>query len=142
MPASTCSITLGTDVPVDISTTLVDEVNVLVNSCTVSASRDETEYTNPDGCVTAIKMFNPKLEWSLSGNPLARTAGGTADFSNVAPGTQVGTGTFPFANFGTTEIFGQEPTDGMCIAKEPSLSSSKGSDPEMSWTVTCYPHIA
>ena len=142
MPASTCSITLGTGVPVDISTTLVDEVNVLVNSVTVSASRDETEYTNPDGCVTGIKMFNPKLEWSLSGNPLARTAGGTTDFSNVAPGTQVGGLTsFPFANFGA-EIFGQDPADGICIAKEPSLSSSKGSDPEMSWTVTCYPHMA
>lgn len=142
MPASTCSITLGTGVPIDISSTLVDEVNVLVNSVTVSASRDETEYTSPDGCVTGIKMFNPKLEWSLSGNPLAQTAGGTTDFSNVAPGTQVGNGTsFPFANFGT-EIFGQDPTDGMCLAKEPSLSSSKGSDPEMSWTVTCYPHMA
>ena len=142
MPASTCSITLGTGVPVDISTTLVDEVNVLVNSVTVSASRDETEYTSPDGCVTGIKMFNPKLEWSLTGNPLARTAGGTTDFSNVAPGTEVGTVGFPFANFGTTEIFGQDPSDGTCIAKEPSLSSSKGSDPEMSWTVTCYPHMS
>ena len=141
MPASTCSITLGTGVPIDISSTLTDEVNVLVNSVTVSASRDETEYTNPDGCVTGIKMFDPKLEWSLSGNPLTRSAGGTADFSNVAPGTEVSTVGFPFANFGT-EIFGQDPADGMHIAKEPSLSSSKGSDPEMSWTVTCYPHMA
>jgi hypothetical protein len=120
------------------SLSLKDEQNattpeILVQSLTTSATREEKEYRNSDGNVFALEYRNPTISFAFDGYITTKTGPG---LSNLEPGQRV----FNLANF-TVSTFGFSPTDGVMIYMDPSRSETNEEIAKATFTVKQYPFV-
>jgi hypothetical protein len=120
------------------TSSLKDESNsvtpeILVQSLTVSASREEKEYRNSSGAIFALEFRNPTISFAFDGYITNKTGA----LSNGQPGERVTT----LANF-TTDTFGFDPTDGVMIYMEPSRSETNEEIAKTTFTVKQYPFVS
>lgn len=133
MPAVAALIQYG-DIP---NTSLLDESNqttpdILVQSLTVSATRDEKTYLNAQGTTFALEYRNPTISFAFDGYITNKTTG----LANQHPGTRV----FTLANF-TALTFGFDPADGKMIFMDPSRVETNTEMAKTTFTVKQYPFV-
>lgn len=122
------------DIP---STSLLNESNsvtpeILVQSLTTSASRDEKAYMDARGVTFALEYRNPTISFAFDGYISNRTG----SLSNGNPGEQIMT----LANF-TTDTFGFDPTDGVMVYLDPTRSETNEEIAKTTFTVKQYPFV-
>ena len=122
------------DIP---STSLLNESNsvtpeILVQSLTTSASRDEKAYMDARGVTFALEYRNPTISFAFDGYISNRTG----SLSNGHPGEQVMT----LANF-TADTFGFVPTDGVMVYLDPTRSETNEEIAKTTFTVKQYPFV-
>jgi len=105
--------------------------DILVQSLTVSATREEKEYRNSDGNVFALQYRNPTISFAFDGYITTKSGSGLA---NLEPGKRV----IALANF-TSDTFGFTPTDGIMIYMDPSRSETNEEIAKTTFTVKQYP---
>jgi hypothetical protein len=122
------------DIP---STTLLNESNsvtpeILVQSLTTTATRDEKAYLDARGVTFALEYRNPTISFAFDGYISNRTG----SLSNGHPGEQV----MALANF-TTDIFGFDPSDGVMVYLDPTRSETNEEIAKTTFTVKQYPFV-
>jgi len=111
--------------------TLLDEANLLVESLTVTPSREEKTYKGPNRSVRGISLTNPTLAFAFKAR-----VGAYAGLAVQHPGTQV----TELANFAAVRR-GYDPAQGMMVLGDIS-DESNNEDPDMvSFTVTHWPFV-
>ena len=122
------------DIP---STSLLNESNsvtpeILVQSLTTTATRDEKAYLDAQGVTFALEYRNPTVSFAFDGYISNRTG----SLSNGHPGEQV----MALANF-TTDTFGFDPSDGVMVYLDPSRSETNEEIAKTTFTVKQYPFV-
>lgn len=122
------------DIP---STSLLNESNsvtpeILVQSLTTTATRDEKAYLDARGVTFALEYRNPTVSFAFDGYISNRTG----SLSNGHPGEQV----MALANF-TTDTFGFDPSDGVMVYLDPSRSETNEEIAKTTFTVKQYPFV-
>ena len=119
------------------STTLLNESNpttpdILVQSLTTTATRDEKTYLDARGVTFALEYRNPTISFAFDGYISNRTG----SLSNGHPGEQIMT----LANF-TSDTFGFVPTDGVMVYLDPTRSETNEEIAKTTFTVKQYPFV-
>lgn len=122
------------DIP---STSLLNESNsvtpeILVQSLTTTATRDEKAYLDARGVTFALEYRNPTVSFAFDGYISNRTG----SLSNGHPGEQV----MALANF-TTDTFGFDPSDGVMVYLDPTRSETNEEIAKTTFTVKQYPFV-
>jgi hypothetical protein len=123
------------DIP---NSSLFDESNpvtpdILVQSLTVSATRDEKTYLNAQGTTFALEYRNPTITFAFDGYITTKSGDGLA---NKHPGTEVLT----LANF-TIDTFGFSPADGTMIFMDPSRVETNTEMAKTTFSVKQFPFV-
>ena len=111
--------------------TLVDEADVLVQSLTVTPSREEKYFKGTNRADQGYSATNPKLTFAYKA-----IVSEYAGFADQHPGTAVA----ELANFAAAK-FGFDPTQGMMIYKDPSLDLDNDNPDMVNFTVEHNPFI-
>ena len=128
MPAVPCQINYNTPDGYDCP---VDEPNVLVNSLTITPSREKKSYKNGLGCTSILQFRDPILTFAFDG--YITTLAGLAD---QHPGTSVTS----LANYqGAT--YGFDPADGVMVYEDPSRECSNEDIAKAKFNVVQYPSV-
>lgn len=110
---------------------LIDEPGVLVQSLTISATREKSEFKGGNNCVKGVRYSNPILNFAFRGYISEVT--GLAD---EHPGSIVTN----LLNY-TDNIHGFDPDDGVLIYEDPSREQTTDQPAQVSFTVVQYPFI-
>ena len=108
--------------------------DILVQSLTISATREEKEYRNADGNVFALQYRNPTISFAFDGYITTKSGSGLA---NLEPGQRV----TALANF-TSDTYGFSPTDGVMIYMDPSRSETNEEIAKATFTVKQLPFVS
>lgn len=129
MPAYSCQIDHGSIADCE----PVDEPGVLVNSLTITPTREKQEFKNAAGCVRALRFKNPTISFDFDGyiDTLLVT-----DLSELHPGTAVAS----LANFAGV-IHGFDPADGVLVYEDPSRELTNEDACKTKFKVTQYPFV-
>lgn len=111
---------------------LVDEPNVLVNSLSVTPTRDKQEIKGSKGEVKAVRYSNPTITFAFDG--YISTLAGLAD---EHPGTAVAS----LLNF-QDPIHGFDPVDGVMVYEDPSRDLSTEDLAKVKFNIIQYPFVA
>ena len=133
MPAVAALIQHG-NIP---SSTLLDESNsstpdILVQSLTITAARDEKAYLNASGTTFGLEYRNPTITFAFDGYLSNKTLG----LANQHPGTEVTT----LANF-TVLTYGFDPNDGTMIFMDPNRTETNTEMAKTTFSVKQYPYV-
>jgi hypothetical protein len=114
----------------------VDEPNattptLLTQSLTISATREEREYKNSQGCTFGVQYRNPKIEFAFDG--YVAVISGITDQESGEEVTSL-------ANFATS-IFGFSPADGTMVIVDPQRSGTNEELMKSTFTVRQYPFV-
>lgn len=124
--AATCVVECG-DPPNSSSECLVDENDILVDEFTLTPTREITEFTDAQGCVIGVKLFNPVLEFTLDGAPLNNTG----DLTGNQPGCEIlglsGISVANLANHSATP-FGHDLSLGCTLLTDVTYTCSKDAE--------------
>lgn len=107
---------------------------LLVQSLTISATREEKEYRNADGNVFALQYRNPTITFAFDGYITTKSGDNLA---NKSPGETVSA----LANF-TADTFGFVPADGIMVYMDPSRSETNEEIAKTTFTVKQYPFVS
>lgn len=116
---------------------LEDESNaltpdILVQSLTITASRDEKAYLNAAGATFGLEYRNPTITFAFDGYLSNKTLG----LANKHPGTAVTT----LANF-TVLTYGFDPNDGTMIFMDPNRTETNTEMAKTTFSVKQYPFV-
>ena len=128
MSATQCIIQHGTLGTIDCP---VDEPNILVNSLTLTPSREKKEYKKGKGCVGALRFQNPILSFGFDG--YIQNLAGLAD---QHPGTAVNS----LANY-QAPTYGFDPGDGVMVYEDPSRECTNEDLAKAKLNVVQYPFV-
>jgi hypothetical protein len=116
---------------------LEDESNaltpdILVQSLTITAARDEKAYLNAAGATFGLEYRNPTITFAFDGYLSNKTLG----LANKHPGTAVTT----LANF-TVLTYGFDPNDGTMIFMDPNRTETNTEMAKTTFSVKQYPFV-
>ena len=119
------------------SSTLLDESNsstpdILVQSLTITAARDEKAYLNASGATFGLEYRNPTITFAFDGYLSNKTLG----LANQHPGTAVAT----LANF-AANTYGFVPADGTMIFMDPNRTETNTEMAKTTFSVKQYPFV-
>jgi hypothetical protein len=114
------------------STTMVDEPSLLVQSLTVTPSREKKTYKGATTkAVEGIQYLNPMLTFAFSCYVAAESG-----LSVAHPGSIVA----ELANF-AAEMHGFDPADGILVFEDPSRKMDLENPDALDFSVVNYPYI-
>lgn len=114
MPAFNCNIDHGS-IASGGGCDIVDEIGILVNSLTISPTREKRVFKNASGCTAGLRYQDPILTFDFDGYMSAVDPGDEANnLHNIHPGTAVAS----IANY-TGAIYGFDPADGTLVLEDP-----------------------
>lgn len=116
---------------------LLDEPNLLVQSLTITPSREKQEFKGANLAVRALRYVNPMLQFQF--NAIIGTgdsAGVPQGFADQHPGTLVA----GLENY-SDEVYGFSAEDGIMVFEDPSRSLTLESEPEVDFSVFQYPFV-
>ena len=128
MPATDCILEHGT---FPTSACPVDEPNILVQSLSISGTREKKEFKNAAGCITALRYVNPTL--TLEYDAYISTEAGLAD---QHPGTAITS----LNNYAAT-MHGYAPGDGVIVYEEFTRECTVDDLMKIKFTAVQYPHV-
>lgn len=128
MSAVPCQINYGTPTGIDCP---VDEPDVLVNSLTITPSREKKTYKNGLGCTSILQFKDPLLAFAFDGYIL-----NVAGLADQHPGTTV----TALANY-QTATYGFDPADGVMVYEDPSRECTNEDIAKAKFNVVQYPHV-
>lgn len=111
---------------------LVDEPNVLVNSLSITPTRDKQEIKGGSGEVKALRYTNPTITFAFDG--YISTLAGLAD---EHPGTAVAS----LLNF-QDPVHGFDPADGVMVYEDPTRDLSTEDLAKVKFNIIQYPFVA
>lgn len=125
MPAVSAIIDHGS-IP---TASLTDETSLLVQSVTISGTRESKEYLNASGAVQGIEERNPKITFTYDAY--------ITDYSGLVeynPGQEVTS----LANFAESKL-GFSPGDGTLVFKDPTITETNTEAAKIAFSVVQYP---
>ncbi len=125
MPAVAAIIDHGT-IP---AAALEDETSLLVQSVTISATREKKTYLNASGAVQGLEYRNPTISFAFDAYITAYS--GLVEYN---PGQEVTS----LANFASSKL-GFSPGDGTLVFEDPAITESNSEAAKMTFTVVQYP---
>jgi hypothetical protein len=128
MPTPAARIVHG-NLPNDVS--LLDEPDMLVQSLTITPSREKKEYKGANGAVQGLEYKNPLMSFAFESYISERTG-----LCDQHPGTTVAT----LTNFAAAR-FGFDPTDGIMVFEDPSTTQNLEDPETISFTIVHYPFV-
>ena len=111
---------------------LTDETSLLVQSVTISGTRESKEYMNASGAVQGVEERNPKITFTFDAY--------ITEYSGLAtyePGQEV----TALANFSTAKL-GFSPGDGTMIFRDPTITESNSEAAKIGFSVVQLPFCA
>ena len=111
--------------------TILNEPAILVQSLTITPQRTEGRFKGPNRATQGITETDPVMDFAFQALILDPT--GLAD---GPPGTQL----VELANF-ASPIHGFDPTDGVLIFRDPSVSKDTDNPDSISFTATHFPFL-
>ena len=127
MPAVAAIIQHGT-LP---TASLTDETSLLVQSVTISGTRDSKEYMGANGSIAALEERNPRVTFTYDAYVSAYTG-----IPTYNPGQEVTS----LANFDDT-VLGFAPGDGTLVFKDPVITQSNTDLDKIAFSVVQYPFV-
>jgi hypothetical protein len=128
MPTPAARIVHG-NLPNDVS--LIDEPDMLVQSLTVTPSREKKEYKGANGAVQGIEYKNPLITLAFNAFISDRV-----NLCDQHPGTTVAS----LANFSAAR-FGFDPSDGIMVFEDPSTTQNLEDPETITFSVVQYPFV-
>ncbi len=128
MPTPDARIVQG-NLPADIS--LVDEPNMLVQSLTITPSREKKEYKGANKAIQGIEYVNPLITFAFEAY--------ISDYTGLCdqhPGTTVAS----LTNFAAAR-FGFDPSDGIMVFEDPSTTQNLEDPETITFSVVQYPFV-
>lgn len=116
----------------DAAAGLVDEPNLLIESCTLTPGRELVVHKGANGAVAATEHRNPTMELDFKGTTTSRSG-----LANGHPGDVIAA----LENFGSAR-HGFDPTDGTILMLDPKTTLSQTKSDEFSFKATQYPFLA
>lgn len=110
---------------------LVDEPNLLIQSLTITPSREKKEYKGGEGYVRGVQYRNPTISFQFRGY-ISTEAGLAIEH----PGMEV----TELANYEST-LHGFDPSVGILIYEDPSRELGLEDATQLSFSVLHYPFI-
>jgi len=109
----------------------VDEPNILVNSLTITPSREKKTYKGESNSTVGLTFTDPLLTFAFDG--YIKT---NAGFADQHPGTAVAS----LANFDAS-TFGFDPADGVMVYEDPSRECTTEEIAKAKFNVVQYPFV-
>jgi len=117
---------------------IVVEIGILVNSLTVSATREKKVFKGTNGSTAGLRFQDPLLTFDFDGYLAALGADDPEDsIAHAHPGTSVGA----IANY-TGAIYGFDPADGILVLEDPSRQLSNEELGKATAKIVQYPFVA